>query len=670
MPDAVPLNPAEAAAEEALETMLECIHERQNFRLEAGAGAGKTYSLVKAMQRIIDVEGAQLILRRQKVACITYTNVATDEVTSRTDGHPAVQASTIHSFCWDLCKSFQSILREKALDIPRLSEKVDEAGGLAGQRVAYDLGHRRVTETEILLHHDDVLKLMVMLLEYPKFRRILAARFPILFIDEYQDSDAEFAESLVRNFVEAEEGPLIGLFGDSWQKIYRTGIGAIEHQNLLPIGKKANFRSVPEIVAVLNRIRPELPQGVSDPAATGSVHVYHSNNFGGQRLTGGHWAGDLPADQAHGYLTLLREQLTQSGWDFSLRITKILMLTHNVLAAVQNYSRVLDVFEFNDSLFQKEDPHLALLRRPARRQGAGIQPALRRGRGRVARAVPPSPHRHLRQPGIRRAPAQPGQVLRPRGEARARPDPDRLRRPGSNNVYEVTEEWAFHNGHYGTREDVVFLINGIPVLVIECKNANKDEAIALGVDQIRRYHRETPELFVPQQLFTATDAIGFSYGVTWNTVRRNIFNWKHEEVGKLEAKVKSFCAIPQVLAFLKDYIVFAEKDEELNKYILRQHQTGAVEATVGRALDPKRTRGLVWHTQGSGKTFTMIKAAERLFRAPEADKPTVLLMIDRNELEDQMLKNLAALGPGQSGARQQHRPAQPSCCATTTGASS
>jgi len=216
----------------------------------------------------------------------------------------------------------------------------------------------------------------------------------------------------------------------------------------------------------------------------------------------------------------------------------------------------------------------------------------------------------------------------------------------SRNIYEVTEEWAFHNGHYGTREDVVFLINGIPVLVIECKNANKDEAIALGVDQIRRYHRETPELFISQQLFTATDAIGFSYGVSWNTVRRNIFNWKNDSIGKLEEKVKSFCAIPQVLAFLKDYIIFAEKDEELNKYILRQHQTGAVEATVSRALDPKRSRGLIWHTQGSGKTFTMIKAAERLFRDPEADKPTILLMIDRNELEDQMLKNLSALGLG------------------------
>ena len=214
------------------------------------------------------------------------------------------------------------------------------------------------------------------------------------------------------------------------------------------------------------------------------------------------------------------------------------------------------------------------------------------------------------------------------------------------NVYEVTEEFYTNNGKYGTREDVVFLINGIPVMVIECKNASKDEAIALGVDQIRRYHAETPEVMVPQMLFTATEAIGFAYGVTWNTVRRNIFNWKHEEVGNLEAKVKSFCAVPHLLRFLKDFILFAEKEEELQKIILHQHQTVAVDKVVSRALDPKRTRGLVWHTQGSGKTYTMIVAAQLLFRAPQADKPTILLLIDRNELEDQMLKNLASVGLG------------------------
>jgi type I restriction enzyme R subunit len=214
------------------------------------------------------------------------------------------------------------------------------------------------------------------------------------------------------------------------------------------------------------------------------------------------------------------------------------------------------------------------------------------------------------------------------------------------NVYEVTEEFYVHNGRYGTREDVVFLINGIPVLVIECKNASKDEAIPLAVDQLRRYHSETPEVMVPEMIFSATEAIGFAYGATWNTVRRNIFNWKHAEAGNLEAKVKSFCAVPQVLRLLNDFILFAEKEEELQKFILRQHQMGGVDKVVARALDAQRTRGLVWHTQGSGKTYTMIKAAEILFKAPEAEKPTILLMIDRNELEDQMLKNLASVGLG------------------------
>jgi type I restriction enzyme R subunit len=147
-------------------------------------------------------------------------------------------------------------------------------------------------------------------------------------------------------------------------------------------------------------------------------------------------------------------------------------------------------------------------------------------------------------------------------------------------------------------------------------------------------------------LFTATEAIGFVYGATWSTARRDLFNWKHEQVGQLEAKVKTFCAVPSLLRFLKDFILFVEKEEELKKLVLYQHQTTAVDRVVGRALDPQRTRGLVWHTQGSGKTYTMIKAAELLSKSPQAEKPTVLLLIDRNELEDQMVRNLASVGFG------------------------
>lgn len=361
MPESVATNPAEVAAQRALDEVFRCIRERKSFRLEAGAGSGKTYSLVKALQLLIKEQGPQLVRRHQKVACITYTNVATDEVTKRTDGHPAVQASTIHSFCWDLCKNFQAALRLEVMNIPQLAEKINEVGEIGARQIAYELGHRRVTDTEILLDHDDVLKIMVALMEHPKFRRILAAKFPVLFIDEYQDTDADFAESLIRNFVETGDGPLIGLFGDSWQKIYRTGAGLINHDHLQLIGKQANFRSVPAVVNVLNRIRPDLPQQVRNPAAVGSARVYHSNGFTGQRQTGGHWGGDLPAVEAHLYLSALRETLTNAGWDFSPKKTKVLMLTHNLLAAEQHYSQILGVFQFNDSLLKKEDPHIKFL---------------------------------------------------------------------------------------------------------------------------------------------------------------------------------------------------------------------------------------------------------------------------------------------------------------------
>ena len=73
-----------------------------------------------------------------------------------------------------------------------------------------------------------------------------------------------------------------------------------------------------------------------------------------------------------------------------------------------------------------------------------------------------------------------------------------------------------------------------------------------------------------------------------------------------------------MLRLLKDYILFAEKDEELQKFILRQHQTTAVERWSRARSTRSCARGLVWHTQGSGKTYTMIKAAELLFKATEA----------------------------------------------------
>jgi type I restriction enzyme R subunit len=214
----------------------------------------------------------------------------------------------------------------------------------------------------------------------------------------------------------------------------------------------------------------------------------------------------------------------------------------------------------------------------------------------------------------------------------------------AENVFQVTDEWQYTNGKYRNRADVVFVINGIPVALVETKSAAKKEGIEEGIAQIRRYHRETPELVTAPQIFDVTHLIDFYYGVTWNLDRKGLFNWKDEEKGNFERKVKRFFARERFLRFIESWIVFYKKDDELRKIVLRQHQTRAVEKVVERALDPEKRTGLVWHTQGSGKTFTMIKAADLILRHPAFEKPTVILLVDRNELESQLFANLAAYG--------------------------
>ncbi len=367
MPKTRGTNPAEEAGQRALESVFACIRDRKSFRLEAGAGAGKTYSLVKALKHIIDKQGPELQRQHQQVACITYTNVATDQIMSQIDGHPAVHCSTIHAFCWLLIKGFQPFLRKNLTEVSdRWPEILKEIGGIGQRRVDYDLGHRRAKPAtpNVFLGHDDVLALTVLLMEQKKFRNLLIARFPIIFIDEYQDTNKDFAQSIIKHFFDSDDGPLIGLFGDSWQKIYDDVCGLIEHQNLKFIGKNANFRSVKAIVDVLNRMRPDLPQEVKDPDAIGSVTIYHSNDYSGNRREagrGGHWAEDLPAEDAHKYLESVIHRLKGEGWDFLSEKTKILMLTHTILATEQNYNHITAVFQYTDAYIKRENQHVKFL---------------------------------------------------------------------------------------------------------------------------------------------------------------------------------------------------------------------------------------------------------------------------------------------------------------------
>lgn len=159
--------------------------------------------------------------------------------------------------------------------------------------------------------------------------------------------------------MENNGGSIIGFFGDHWQKIYGSGCGKIEHINLEEIGKEANFRSAPIIVDSLNLIRPDLPQQVCDPDAQGTVDIFHTNNWVGERLTGNHWKGDLPGEISHEYLNNLKSRLEKEGWDLTPDKTKILMLTHNVLALEQGYKSLAEVFRYKESFIKKEDIHIA-----------------------------------------------------------------------------------------------------------------------------------------------------------------------------------------------------------------------------------------------------------------------------------------------------------------------
>jgi DNA helicase II / ATP-dependent DNA helicase PcrA len=178
------------------------------------------------------------------VACITYTNVARDEIELRTDRHPAIISSTIHAFCWSLIKDFQPYLRDRIHTLNKWQERLNEAGDIISCQVDYQFGYPKVEQNRILLGHDDVLALTVALMEQSKFRSIFKARYPILFIDEYQDTDKKFTEALIKHFLSKNEGPLVGFFGDHWQQIYGSeSCGKIEYPNLVVIPKAANFRS-------------------------------------------------------------------------------------------------------------------------------------------------------------------------------------------------------------------------------------------------------------------------------------------------------------------------------------------------------------------------------------------------------------------------------------------
>ncbi|MDD9986977.1 MAG: HsdR family type I site-specific deoxyribonuclease [Spirochaetaceae bacterium] len=209
--------------------------------------------------------------------------------------------------------------------------------------------------------------------------------------------------------------------------------------------------------------------------------------------------------------------------------------------------------------------------------------------------------------------------------------------PAANTLH-VTWEWRLKPpARKGNRADVMFVINGVPVAIVEHKNPKDPGAIERGVTQLRRYEAETPELLAAPQLFNVTHVLDYWYGVTWNASRRFMARWKERPEESYRFAVQSFFEPTDFLRTLRDWILFYVEDGETRKSVLRQHQRHAIDLIVERCAEPSRRRGLVWHTQGSGKTFTLLTAARLILEhKQEFRNPTVLVVVDRTELEGQL----------------------------------
>ena len=273
----------ETAADEAVRA---CLDSHRSFALIAGAGSGKTRSLVEALERIREREGRTLRQNGQRVACITYTKRAVEVIKTRLGFDDLYFVSTLHSFVWDQIGRFQSDIREALRErwLPALiaKEREKDNGGTSqtaqkawakARRLEQELAaletitHFKYIDAQFgdypngKLGHDDTIEIASYLFEKnATFRRITGLRFPYIFIDEAQDTFEGIVAGL--NLVGAgDQLPIVGYFGDPWQQIFDHNVGIFAPPaNGETITKTENFRCSESVIRLLNAFRQDVKQ--------------------------------------------------------------------------------------------------------------------------------------------------------------------------------------------------------------------------------------------------------------------------------------------------------------------------------------------------------------------------------------------------------------------------
>lgn len=345
---------AKTEADKIDDHIIKILQSGRSFRVEAGAGSGKTYSLNKVLEWIVSNKLTEYRQKKQTVICITFTNAAVDVIKDRLPNDPAIIPSTIHSFAWNAIRQYQGFLINACKSDPNFAPLIPANTTIT--EVTYNLGHRSITNGILSLYHSDVLNLFCRLLENTKFRQIFADKYPLILIDEYQDTYKPIVDKFIEYFIARNTGPQFAFFGDAWQTIYQTSnvCGLIDHKNLEVIKKKSNFRSAPKIVQLLNKLRPDLPQQSAINDFEGEVIAITCEDYNGLRQTNRLFKDDLPTKEFQSRLNTLIQKIKANTPETDT--LKILMITHKVLATQQGYKKLLDIL--GDKFKDQDDPFL------------------------------------------------------------------------------------------------------------------------------------------------------------------------------------------------------------------------------------------------------------------------------------------------------------------------
>ena len=224
------------------------------------------------------------------------------------------------------------------------------------------------------------------------------------------------------------------------------------------------------------------------------------------------------------------------------------------------------------------------------------------------------------------------------------------------NVLRVTTEATFHAGREHRRYDIVLWVNGLPVVVGEMKTpVNANISWLNGATDIHNaYERKTPEFFVPNVLSFASEGREFHYGAVCQPPELWL-NWSSttDEIMPpgLPSVIRSAELLlnpEMVLDILRSFTLYSSRPTAAGalrmKVIPRYPQVEAVAAIIARCRDPKKRQGLVWHHQGSGKTFAMAYAAAKLRHQTDMDAPTIVVVLDRLELIQQTEAEFQSVG--------------------------